>query len=135
MRFDLGWLRQFAALAVEECAGRSVDNRGALAAFPEVEVAIVSDRVIAEVHKRFMQISGATDVITFQHGELVISADTALECATQLQHSVEEELALYIVHGLLHLAGFDDTSAAAAARMHKRQARIFKVCLTKHPPP
>ena len=103
VRLDMAWLRKFAALAVVQCREHSDDNRFALKQLEEVEIAVVSDKVIAAVHQQFMNIPGATDVITFEHGEIVMSAETAASYAADHAHSVEQELALYTVHGMLHL--------------------------------
>ena len=125
VRFDVEWLRQFAAMALAECVRHSGDGFFALKGLPGVEVAVVSDAVIAGVHRKFMNVPGATDVITFEHGELVLSADTAKRCAAEHGHGIVEELALYVVHGLLHLNGFDDLEPKARARMHRVQNRIW----------
>ena len=132
---QLAWLRRFAEVAVEKCARESGDGRFALAQLAEVEVAIVSDRVIARVHREFMGIPGATDVITFAHGEIVMSAPTAQRYAGDYGHSTDGELALYTVHGLLHLNGYEDATARDAARMRRVQARILRACLALRPPP
>lgn len=129
----LPWLRRLAAVAGEKCARESADGRFALAQLAEVEVAIVSDRVIARVHRDFMGIAGPTDVITFAHGEIVLSAPTAQRHARQYGHSTDEELALYIIHGLLHLNGFEDAAARAAARMQRVQERLLRACLARVP--
>jgi probable rRNA maturation factor len=121
----LPWLRQVAKAALAECLHHSDDGLFALKRAPAVEVAVVSDEVIGQVHEDFMGIPGATDVITFDHGEIVISAETAANYAKQHGHSVDDELALYIVHGLLHLNGFDDTTPAAKKRMFRVQERIW----------
>ena len=92
-------------------------------------------RTIARVHREFMGLPEATDVITFHHGELLVSADMAQARAAELGHSLEEELALYIVHGLLHLKGFDDASRGDAARMRKVQHRLWMACRAQLPPP
>ena len=94
-----------------------------------------ADRVIARVHWDFMRVPGATDVITFEHGEIVMSAETAARFAGEHGHSVEEELALYTVHGLLHLNGFDDATSREAARMKRIQARVLKQCIAEFPIP
>lgn len=133
VRVDLPWLRRIAEVALEECRGQSADGRFALKEIEEVEVAIVSDRVIADVHRRFMDIPGATDVITFEHGEIVTSAQTAAAYARQYGHDVDRELALYIVHGLLHLNGYDDLKRSDAARMRQTQERILRACLARFP--
>lgn len=99
---------------------------GVLADLEEVEVSIVSDEVIAQVHEDFMDIPGATDVITFEHGEIVISAETAREYGTRYGNSFERELMLYIIHGLLHLAGHEDEDAEERAEMEKIQTRILE---------
>ena len=129
------WLRGFAMLALEKCRELSDDGEFALKKLDEVNVAIVSDRTIACVHQEFMGIAGETDVITFEHGEIVMSASTAALYAAEHRHPIEVELALYTVHGLLHLNGFEDATSRNAARMHKVQNRVLKECLEKHPSP
>ena len=130
----LPWLRRVAEIALRECAPHSGDGRFALPALPEVEVSIVSDRVIADVHRRFMDIPGPTDVITFEHGEIVMSAQTAGQYAARYGHPLDQELALYIIHGLLHLNGYEDATARGAARMRRLQERLLQACLTQVSP-
>ena len=81
--------------------------------------------MIADVHSRFMQIAGPTDVITIEHGEILISAETAKNQARAYSQKLQDELALYIIHGLLHLAGFDDVKPADAAKMRRLQERLL----------
>ena len=133
VRVELSWLRVVSAAALEACVLHSGDGRFALRELAEVEVAVVSDAVIARVHVEFMGIAGATDVITFDHGELVISAQTAAACAKAHGHSVEEELALYVVHGLLHLNGYDDTTPVARRAMHAVQNRVWGALRKRFP--
>ena len=132
---NLAWLRRFAEVALEKCAPLSADRGFALMHLPEIEVALVSDRVIARVHREFMGLPGATDVITFAHGEIVISAQTAQLYAREYRHPLAHELALYTVHGLLHLNGYEDATPRAAARMHRTQDRILQACLALLPSP
>jgi probable rRNA maturation factor len=133
VRVNTAWLRRAAQAALPICQEISDDSRFALRDFPEIVVAVVSDPVIAQIHVDFMGIEGPTDVITFDHGEIVISADTAKKYAARLGHPIEQELALYTVHGLLHLNGFDDLSPAPAARMRKTQSRILRQIIKQHP--
>jgi probable rRNA maturation factor len=72
-----------------------------------------------------MQISGPTDVITFEHGELFINAEAARRQAKIFGTTFERELRLYIVHGLLHLDGFDDKTSAGGREMKRIQERIL----------
>ena len=95
-----------------------------LSQLTQVSIALVSDRRIADLHQRFLNQRGPTDVITFQHGEIVISAETARRQARAFRTSLEHELGLYIVHGLLHLRGFDDKTAAGAAEMKRVQEKL-----------
>lgn len=132
---DTRWLRRAAALALPRCAELSDDGRFALSALPEIVVAIISDTAIAKIHVQFMGIEGSTDVITFEHGEIVVSADTARTAAVRFRHPIEHELALYTIHGFLHLNGFDDLAAAPAARMHRVQRRVLREVLQQLPLP
>jgi len=127
-------------VAAAACAGglgeslRHPGREGApLPALEEVEVTFVSDATIAKVHRDFMEIPGATDVITFAHGEIVISAQTAMENAREYGRPFGEELARYIVHGLLHLHGYEDDTAPRARRMHRVQEQILAACLARVP--
>lgn len=131
VRFDLPWLRRLAPIALEECLPECADACHALRALPEIEVTIVSDRTIACVHEQFMGIAGPTDVITFDHGEIVIGAETAVAQARDYGQTLEHELALYLIHGLLHLNGHDDQRADQRRRMHQVQARVMKSCLAR----
>ena len=129
----MAWLRRFAPLALEKCRDLCADGKFALKSHDEISVAIVSDRTMARLHVDFMGIAGPTDVLTFEHGEIVMSAETAALYAAEHGHRVEQELALYTVHGLLHLNGFDDATSSDARRMQKVQNRVLGECLAKLP--
>jgi len=98
---------------------------GVIADLEEIEISIVDDTTIAQVHVDFMQIEGATDVITFAHGEIVISVETAIQLSKEYGHSYERELALYIIHGLLHLRGHEDAIPEERTAMEKIQFAIL----------
>jgi probable rRNA maturation factor len=106
------------------CLEQPRRKSGRRANLEEVEVALVSDKRITEIHRRFMNDPAPTDVITFQHGEIVISVETAKSQAREFGTSLDHELRLYIVHGLLHLHGFEDKTAAGAAEMKRVQEKI-----------
>ncbi len=120
---DRAGLEEFAARALPWCAR----ERGpGLMNLREITVLLVSDRRIAQLHRRFMGIAGPTDVITFQHGEIFLSVETAQRQARTHRTSLEHELRLYLVHGLLHLRGFDDQDPADRAQMHEAQEQILR---------
>ncbi len=96
----------------------------------EISLAFVDNPTIHRLNKQFLQHDEPTDVLTFPlsegqgtrvAGELVIGAEVALEQAASRGHDVQAELALYVIHGLLHLCGFDDKTASAAREMHQRE--------------
>jgi probable rRNA maturation factor len=125
IRFDSPWLRRFAPIALAECEGEGITPGTPLELLDEIDVSIVSDRAIAAVHLRFMDIPGPTDVITFEHGEIIISAPTADRHAREHRQPLEHELGLYIIHGILHLNGYDDLSEPAASGMRKVQTALL----------
>jgi probable rRNA maturation factor len=90
----------------------------------QVLVVLVSDRKIAAIHEQFMGIAGPTDVITFQHGEIVVSVETAAKQASEYETNLLHELRLYLTHGLLHLAGYDDHSEKGFREMSKLQNEL-----------
>jgi probable rRNA maturation factor len=126
IQFDLPWLRRFAPLALAACEAEGIVPGTPLESLSEIEVSIVSDRAIAQVHQRFMNIAGPTDVITFEHGEIIIGAGTAARQAREYGQPIEHELSLYILHGILHLNGHDDLAEPAATRMKETQTALLR---------
>jgi probable rRNA maturation factor len=107
---------------------------GAEIAFvPAISVLLVSDRRIAALHQKFCGTSGPTDVVTFQHGEIVISAETAARQARIFHCSLAAEIQLYLLHGLLHLGGFDDIAAHERRQMHRLQKKLLATILRTRP--
>ena len=92
----------------------------------EINVVFVSDARISGIHRDFMSVEGPTDVITFRHGEIIISVETAERQAQEFSTSFSHELALYFVHGLLHLAGWDDLTDDGCKKMDDSQERIVE---------
>ena len=80
---------------------------------------------MASLHRKFLNKPGPTDVITFQHGEIFISVPTAQRQAREFRTSLARELELYIVHGLLHLHGFDDQTEAEIKRMRAAESTVL----------
>jgi probable rRNA maturation factor len=118
-------LESFARKALKLCLALPRKKQTELEQLPKLSILIVSDRKIAALHRKFMNESGPTDVITFQHGEIFISADMAERNAKRFGNSLARELRLYIVHGLLHLHGFDDRDLRGARKMETVQRKIL----------
>ena len=113
-----------------------------------LSVTLVDDDEMAELHVRFSGVAGPTDVLAFPLaddggpplppelqllGEVVVSTDTAAREAEARGHAFERELLLYVIHGTLHLLGYDDHEPSARARMHARQDALLEGFLG--PPP
>ncbi len=128
-RPDLPWLRQVVKAALPLCQAQATNPDAPLLHLEEVEFSIVNDTEIARVHANFLEDPTPTDVITFHHGEIIISADTALRQGSEHGQTLDQELALYLIHGLMHLAGWDDHEPAEAAEMaHLQNGILHQVC-------
>jgi probable rRNA maturation factor len=125
----LGMLQDFAEGALQACLKLRLPQSTALATLEELCVVLVSDRRMAELHRRFLKEPGPTDVITFQHGEIFISTETARRQARRFRTTIEHELRLYLAHGLLHLHGFDDKDARSSAEMQRTQEKLVASAL------
>jgi len=93
-----------------------------------VNIAIVNDATIHDLNRRFLDHPEPTDVLSFLlddqnglEGDVIASAETALRSAEQFGWSADDELLLYVIHGLLHLVGYDDLDAASQAEMRGRE--------------
>ena len=91
-----------------------------------LEVALVDDQTSDRVHQDFMNIGGATDVITFHHGEIVIGAEVAQRQAGEYSEPLLREIFRYLVHGLLHLAGHEDQDPGERKAMEEIQEKIIE---------
>ena len=122
-----------------KAVGATLRQHGAVSAC--IHLALVSDEQIAKLNGRHLQHEGPTDVLTFDmregvgagagegeaapNGEIVVSVETAAREAALRRHPIESELALYAVHGTLHLLGYDDQEAGEAEAMHVVEDRIL----------
>lgn len=101
----------------------------------EISLAFVDNPTIHRLNKRYLDHDEPTDVLSFPlgegragrlAGELVIGAEVARDQAQSRGHDVQAELALYVIHGLLHLCGHDDKSAGDAAAMRERERHYLR---------
>jgi probable rRNA maturation factor len=101
----------------------------------DVSIAFVESDEIARLNREYLQSDSITDVIAFPLwekgdpdrllGEVVICPEKAVHEAQSLGISPEEELNRYVVHGLLHLLGYDDRDEEKAAIMEERQEKLL----------
>lgn len=125
LRVNVVDLEKFVEKAATQCLRLPRQKKTDLEKLTEVSVLLVSDRRMAALHRRYLNQLGPTDVITFQHGEIFISVDMAQGNAKRFGNSFARELRLYIVHGLLHLHGFEDRDPASARKMESVQQKIL----------
>lgn len=96
-------------------------------------IAVVDDATIARLNKQFLDHDGPTDVLSFPmeerpgwvEAEVVVSAETAQREAAGYGWGPHDELLLYVVHGVLHLAGYDDHSPGDEAAMRRRESEVL----------
>jgi len=100
----------------------------------ELSLVFLTDPALAQLHADFLDDPTPTDVITFEGqptlgtaGEVCVSADMAATYARQHGRDFARELTLYLVHGWLHLAGYDDLQPAKKRRMRAAEARAMKL--------
>ncbi len=91
----------------------------------KVVVALIDDETMAGLHERFLGKKGPTDVLSFPHGEIVVSADTARREAEARGIKPIDELVLYVVHGALHLDGYDDRTPKQREEMRRAERRVL----------
>jgi probable rRNA maturation factor len=121
--------------AVRLTLGPDLRRRG------ELCVVILRDREIRRINRDFLSHDRATDVLAFRHeplrgggdasreappfADICISLDTAKRQARELGHGLTRELATLVVHGVLHLRGYNDKRPAEKRRMFARQERLI----------
>jgi probable rRNA maturation factor len=102
----------------------------------EISLAFVDNATIHRLNKQYLNHDEPTDVLSFPYsaanakkleGELVIGVEIALEQAKEREHNVEAELALYVIHGLLHLCGYGDKSSDDEKSMRERERHYLGV--------
>ena len=94
-----------------------------------VSIAIVDDATMHDLNRRFLEHDYPTDVLSFVleqseamlDGEIIVSADYALRSAHEYRWSADDELLLYVIHGALHLVGYDDQDAESKSEMQERE--------------
>ena len=103
-----------------------------------LSLVFVNTSKIKSLNKKFLKRSYATDVLAFDLGkgnpaaklsligEIIISTDAVLQNAKAYQTTPEKELVLYVIHGILHLLGFDDHGKAKTRLMRKKEAELLR---------
>lgn len=101
-----------------------------------ISVAVVDDETIHGINREFLNHDYPTDVLSFPlernldqgilKGEILVSIETAAENAAEYQWSTDDELLLYVIHGSLHLIGYDDHNEADRLSMREAEVLILE---------
>lgn len=128
-----------ASREARKAAGLLMDGLLQIKAY-DLTILFVNETRMAELNRNHLQHEGPTDIITFDyctstllHGELVICPAVASEHARQYRTTPGRELARYIIHGVLHLRGFDDNATAARHKMKREENRLLQQLARRFP--
>ncbi len=97
-----------------------------------VEVVWMSQQEHCELHARFLDDPSPTDVMAFPYGdedlfgEILVNLDMAAEQANERHLPIQGEVELYVVHGALHLLGFDDHDDDTRSAMRTAESRVLQ---------
>lgn len=120
---DVGWL-ETKTTSVVELLGKIQS---------QLAVRVVNDATMIKLHKDHSNITETTDVLTFDngstdtsiHADIAICCDVAARTLRDRTHTLNDELLLYVVHGMLHCIGFDDHDEESHRKMHEEEDRIL----------
>ena len=95
----------------------------------EITICFVNDKQIKKINAKYLNKNTATDVIAFDLSEakgsiladIAISADTAYKNAVVYKTRPKDELELYVIHGILHILGYDDNNSKNRALMRRKE--------------
>ena len=100
----------------------------------ELSIVFLTDLAMAKLHGDFLKDPTPTDVITFEGnpamdvaGEICVSVDTAAQYAKKQRSDFSTELTLYVIHGWLHLAGYDDLVREKKRAMRRAESRAMRL--------
>lgn len=95
----------------------------------QIGIVLVDDATITKLNAQYHATAGPTDVLSFDYGEgqgeLIISVECAIRQASRFRTTPARELVLYVVHGILHLHGYDDRAANGKRRMHAAERQLM----------
>jgi len=98
-----------------------------------LEINFISDKSILEINRTYLKHNYTTDIITFNYsnvsnkidGEIFISIDDAILNSKKFKVSLSEELARLVIHGLLHLLGYDDQGSSNKKIMKRLENKLL----------
>jgi probable rRNA maturation factor len=120
---------------LKELAVRALKLAGA--ADYHLSLVLVTDETMAALNRQYHHTTGTTDVLSFPYsdaeGEVIISVERALSQAERFKSTPGHEMVLYLVHGILHLRGYDDATPRERASMRAAEARLLRQLALRGP--
>ena len=106
----------------------------------EIVLLFVSNQKIRAINRKYLNKDHSTDVISFDYecggknpsfkelflGDIIVSTDKALQNSIEYGTTFFEEVALYVIHGILHLSGYNDTSKLERATMRRKEDALLR---------
>jgi probable rRNA maturation factor len=100
----------------------------------EIALYVADDREICRLNKTYLGKNRPTDVIAFNlsgdgaglHGDIIVSAETARAYSRKFRTKPAYELYLYVIHGILHVLGYDDRTERQRSKMHRRELELLR---------
>lgn len=100
---------------------------------PELSIVLVDDVKIKELNRKYRKVDRVTDVLAFDYGlpfggqgEIIICLPQAKRQAEELKHALKKELAILLIHGILHLVGYNDETEEQRNKMFKKEEEIWQ---------
>jgi len=102
----------------------------------KLSILLCDNAFIKKLNKKYFKKSSVTDVIAFPLadnlqpdylGEVIVSVEEAVEVAKKIGCRWQDEVKLYLIHGILHLIGYDDRTNLKRALMEKKQEELLKL--------
>ena len=128
---------------LRRAAKKTLESAGVSDRSVELSIALVDDETIRELNAKYRGQETPTDVLSFPMeqdvpmpggpkllGDVVISLDTALRQAEAGGRSLDDELCHLVIHGALHLVGYEDATAAGYAEMVRKGEEIRRAVQT-----
>ena len=128
---------------ITACAGFILNSMGEKSA--ELSILFVDDEYIKKLNWKYRKVKNKTDVLAFPMregsgvskanpllGDVVISVETAKREAKKRKNLFQKELDLYLVHGILHLLGYDDVTSSDKKKMRSMEDKILRYWSKSH---
>lgn len=93
---------------------------------PEISIVLVGGAKMKNLNKKYRQSNRVTDVLTFDYGEIIICLSQAQRQARELIHPLKKELGILLIHGILHLAGYNDITKKDRLKIIKKQEELWQ---------